>query len=137
MKNLIKIFFSVSGSAARVSLSELRVPLMWRDSDHFKNRGDYRRFAVFCLARVGTEIHDTALICPVDRAQTDITFPDVLLLWVFYIYKYKYRKKALKFLSLTFWSQKVDSFIIFFENKNFFNLIACPEHRRIIDFFFF
>ncbi|CAG5075797.1 Similar to Rtkn: Rhotekin (Rattus norvegicus) [Cotesia congregata] len=70
---------SVSGSAARVSLSELRVPLMWRDSDHFKNRGDYRRFAVFCLARVGTEIHDTALICPVDRAQTDITFPDVLL----------------------------------------------------------
>ncbi|KAK0089065.1 hypothetical protein PV326_004611 [Microctonus aethiopoides] len=66
-------------SSARVSLSELRVPLMWRDSDHFKNRGDYRRFAVFCLARVGTEIHDTALLCPVDRASTDITFPDVLL----------------------------------------------------------
>ncbi|XP_011302251.1 rhotekin [Fopius arisanus] len=66
-------------STARVSLSELRVPLMWRDSDHFKNRGDYRRFAVFCLARIGTEIHDTALLCPVDRALTDITFPDVLL----------------------------------------------------------
>ncbi|XP_034934432.1 rhotekin-like isoform X2 [Chelonus insularis] len=70
---------SVSGSTAKVSLSELRVPLMWRDSDHFKNRGDYRRFAVFCLARVGTEIHDTALLCPVDRAHTDITFPDILL----------------------------------------------------------
>ncbi|XP_023287617.1 rhotekin isoform X2 [Orussus abietinus] len=66
-------------STARVSLSELRVPLMWRDSDHFKNRGDYRRFAVFCLARVGTEIHDTALLCPVDRALTDISFPDVLV----------------------------------------------------------
>ncbi|KAF7988297.1 hypothetical protein HCN44_009942 [Aphidius gifuensis] len=66
-------------STARVSLSELRIPLMWRDSDHFKNRGDHRRFAVFCLARIGTEIHDTALLCPVDRALTDITFPDVLL----------------------------------------------------------
>ncbi|XP_043290150.1 rhotekin-like isoform X2 [Venturia canescens] len=70
---------SLPGSTARVSLSELRVPLMWRDSDHFKNRGDYRRFAVFCLARIGTEIHDTALLCPVDRALTDISFPDVLL----------------------------------------------------------
>lgn len=74
--------FSAPVSTARVSLSELRVPLMWRDSDHFKNRGDYRRFAVFCLARIGTEIHDTALLCPVDRALTDITFPDVLLLYV-------------------------------------------------------
>ncbi|XP_046420157.1 rhotekin-like isoform X1 [Neodiprion fabricii] len=70
---------SLPVSAARVSLSDLRIPLMWRDSDHFKNRGDYRRFAVFCLARVGTEIHDTALLCPVDRALTDVTFPDVLI----------------------------------------------------------
>ncbi|XP_012259077.2 rhotekin-like isoform X1 [Athalia rosae] len=70
---------SLPVSTARVSLSDLRVPLMWRDSDHFKNRGDYRRFAVFCLARVGTEIHDTALLCPVDRALTDVTFPDILV----------------------------------------------------------
>ncbi|XP_066585985.1 rhotekin-like isoform X3 [Prorops nasuta] len=68
-----------NGSTARVSLSDLRIPLMWRDSDHFKNRGDYRRFAVFCLARVGTEIHDTALLCPVDRNLTDLSFPDVLV----------------------------------------------------------
>ncbi|XP_043479506.1 rhotekin-like isoform X2 [Leptopilina heterotoma] len=66
-------------STARVSFSDLRVPLMWRDSDHFKNRGDYRRFAVFCLARIGTEIHDTALLWPVDRVLTDISFPDVLV----------------------------------------------------------
>lgn len=77
---LFKFIFSTSVGTARVSLSELRIPLMWRDSDHFKNRGDHRRFAVFCLARIGTEIHDTALLCPVDRALTDITFPDVLLL---------------------------------------------------------
>lgn len=63
----------------KLSVSDLRFPLMWRDSDHFKNRGDYRRFAVFCLARIGTEIHDTGLLCPVDREQTDISFPDILI----------------------------------------------------------
>jgi rhotekin len=56
------------------------MPLMWRGTDHFKNKGDYRRFAVFCLARIGTEIFDTTLVCPVDRSMTDITFPDSLIL---------------------------------------------------------
>jgi len=65
---------------AQVSLSDLRMPLIWRDTDHFKNKGDYRRFAVFCLARIGTEIYDTTLLCPVDRSLTDLTFPDVLVL---------------------------------------------------------
>ncbi|GLV43728.1 hypothetical protein CBL_06948 [Carabus blaptoides fortunei] len=65
-------------STARVSFSDLRIPLIWRDTDHFKNKGDYRRFAVFCLARVGTEIYDTTLLCPVDRSLTDLTFPDSL-----------------------------------------------------------
>ncbi|KAJ9596458.1 hypothetical protein L9F63_012497 [Diploptera punctata] len=64
---------------ARVSLSDLRIPLMWRDTDHFKNKGDYRRFAVFCLARIGTEIYDSTLLCPVDRSLTDLTFPDVII----------------------------------------------------------
>lgn len=67
------------GSVGKLSISDLRIPLMWRDSDHFKNRGDHRRFAVFCLARLGTEIHDTSLLCPIDRAHTDISFPDVLI----------------------------------------------------------
>ncbi|KAG7201016.1 hypothetical protein KM043_003369 [Ampulex compressa] len=66
-------------TTGRLSLSDLRFPLMWRDSDHFKNRGDHRRFAVFCLARLGTEIHDTSLVCPIDREHTDISFPDVLV----------------------------------------------------------
>ncbi|XP_031842481.1 rhotekin isoform X2 [Nomia melanderi] len=70
---------STSKSTGRLSISDLRFPLMWRDSDHFKNRGDHRRFAVFCIARVGTEIHDTTLLYPIDRGQTDISFPDVLL----------------------------------------------------------
>lgn len=66
----------------KVSLSEIRMPLMWRDTDHFKNKGDHRRFAVFCLAKIGTEIYDTSLLCPVDRNLTDITFSDAILLWV-------------------------------------------------------
>ncbi|TGZ51984.1 rhotekin isoform X1 [Temnothorax longispinosus] len=69
----------ISGSTGKLSISDLRIPLMWRDSDHFKNRGDHRRFAVFCLARLGTEIHDTSLLCPIDRAHTDLSFPDVLI----------------------------------------------------------
>lgn len=67
-------------TTAKVSLSEIRMPLMWRDSDHFKNKGDHRRFAVFCLIRIGTDIFDTSLLCPVDRSLTDISFNDVILL---------------------------------------------------------
>lgn len=65
---------------AKVSLSEIRMPLMWRDSDHFKNKGDHRRFAVFCLVRIGTDIFYTSLLCPVDRSLTDVSFNDSLLL---------------------------------------------------------
>lgn len=64
----------------KLSISELRMPLMWRDSDHFKNKGDHRRFAVFCLVKIGTDIYDTSLLCPVDRSLTDISFNDAILL---------------------------------------------------------
>ncbi|XP_012153250.1 rhotekin-2 isoform X3 [Megachile rotundata] len=70
---------NISESNGKLSISDFRFPLMWRDSDHFKNRGDYRRFAVFCLARVGAEVQDTSLLYPIDREQTDISFPDTLL----------------------------------------------------------
>ncbi|XP_031630250.1 probable polyketide synthase 15 [Contarinia nasturtii] len=66
-------------TTAKVSLSEIRMPLMWRDTDHFKNKGDHRRFAVFCLVRIGTDIFDTSLLCPVDRSLTDISFNDAIL----------------------------------------------------------
>lgn len=64
----------------KVSMSEIRMPLMWRDTDHFKNKGDHRRFAVFCLVKIGTDIYDTSLLCPVDRNLTDVTFNDAILL---------------------------------------------------------
>lgn len=71
-----------SKPAGKISLSEIRMPLMWRDSDHFKNKGDHRRFAVFCLAKIGTEIFDTTLLCPIDRNSTDISFSDSIILCV-------------------------------------------------------
>lgn len=74
------LYRTTTACSARLGLTDLRFPLMWKDTDHFKNRGDYRRFAVFCLAKVGTEVLDTSLVTPVDRSATDITFPDALVL---------------------------------------------------------
>ena len=34
---------------------------------------------MFCIVRVGSQIYDTALVSPVDRNCTDVTFNDVLL----------------------------------------------------------
>lgn len=55
--------------------TDIRIPLIWKDSDYFKNKGDYRRFAVFCLLKIGTEIYDTIMV-NVDRNITDICFDD-------------------------------------------------------------
>lgn len=66
-------------SYAGVSLSDIRIPLMWKRKDHLKDSGDNRRFAVFCLARIGAQIYDSALICPIDRSHTDINIEDVFL----------------------------------------------------------
>lgn len=65
-------------SRATVSISELRIPLMWRDVDHFKNRGDYKRYALFCLLKIDSQIYDTQLISDVDRHVTDVDFDDVI-----------------------------------------------------------
>ena len=54
-------------SYAGVSVSDVRIPLMWKRKDHLNDSGDRRRFAVFCLARIGAQIYDSSLICPVDR----------------------------------------------------------------------
>lgn len=64
---------------AKVAVSDIRMPLIWKDSDHFKNKGDCRRFVAFCLLKIGTEIYDTALITNIDRNVTDISFEDVIV----------------------------------------------------------
>ncbi|XP_076372659.1 rhotekin-2-like isoform X2 [Tachypleus tridentatus] len=67
----------VSASNSRVSVSDIRIPLIWKD--HFKNKGTNKKFAIFCLVKIGTEIFDTSLIKNVDRNMTDITFDDVII----------------------------------------------------------
>ena len=61
---------------AKASVSEIRIPLLWKDTDIFKNKPDTRKFAVFCLLQIGTEIYDTFLTT-VDRTVTDICFDEV------------------------------------------------------------
>ncbi|TNN51568.1 Rhotekin [Liparis tanakae] len=63
----------------KISLSDLRIPLMWKDSEYFKNKGELQRCAVFCLLQCGTEIHDTDLVM-VDRTLTDICFEGTTIL---------------------------------------------------------
>lgn len=70
---------NLSPCKAQVSVSDIRIPLMWKDTDHFKNKGDHRRYAVFCLIKIGTEIYDSSLISNVDRSMTDISFDDVIV----------------------------------------------------------
>ncbi|KAG0429921.1 hypothetical protein HPB47_023162 [Ixodes persulcatus] len=73
---------SVEPSNARVAVSDIRMPLIWKDTDHFKNKGDYRRFAVFCLLKIGTEIYDTTMVSNIDRSMTDVSFEDVIVFHV-------------------------------------------------------
>ncbi|CAB1332635.1 unnamed protein product [Coregonus sp. 'balchen'] len=64
-----------------VAISDLRIPLMWKDSEYFKNKGELHRCAVFCLLQCGREIYDTDLVM-VDRTLTDICFEDTIILQV-------------------------------------------------------
>ncbi|XP_051536792.1 rhotekin-like isoform X2 [Myxocyprinus asiaticus] len=62
----------------KLAISDIRIPLMWKDSEYFKNKGELHQCAVFCLLQVGTEIHDTDLVI-VDRTLTDICFDDTVI----------------------------------------------------------
>ncbi|RVE66055.1 hypothetical protein OJAV_G00122780 [Oryzias javanicus] len=64
--------------SGKVALSDLRIPLMWKDSEYFKNKGELHRCAVFCLLRCDSEIHDTDIVM-VDRTLTDICFEDPVI----------------------------------------------------------
>ncbi|XP_030625128.1 rhotekin [Chanos chanos] len=62
----------------KVAISGIRIPLMWKDSEYFKNKGELHRCAVFCLLHLGREIRDTDLVM-VDRTLTDICFDDIII----------------------------------------------------------
>ncbi|NXN52999.1 RTKN2 protein, partial [Rynchops niger] len=63
---------------AKVAVTDIRIPLMWKDSDHFSNKEKSQRYAVFCLFRMGAEVFDTELAV-VDKAITDICFENVTI----------------------------------------------------------
>ncbi|KAM6090555.1 rhotekin-2 isoform 2-T2 [Theristicus caerulescens] len=63
---------------AKVAISDIRIPLMWKGSDHFNNKEKSQRYAVFCLFRMGAEVFDTE-VAIVDKAITDICFENVTI----------------------------------------------------------
>ncbi|NWX56827.1 RTKN2 protein, partial [Promerops cafer] len=63
---------------AKVAISDIRIPLMWKGSDHFSKKEKSQRYAVFCLLRMGAEIFDTEVTI-VDEAITDICFENVTI----------------------------------------------------------
>uniref|UniRef100_A0A8C6DSB2 Rhotekin n=1 Tax=Moschus moschiferus TaxID=68415 RepID=A0A8C6DSB2_MOSMO len=62
----------------QICISDLRIPLMWKDTEYFKNKGDLHRWAVFLLLQIGEHIQDTEMIL-VDRTLTDISFQNSVL----------------------------------------------------------
>eukprot|EP00079_Xenopus_tropicalis_P027307 XP_012821549.1 PREDICTED: rhotekin-2 isoform X1 [Xenopus tropicalis] len=62
----------------KVAISGIRIPLMWKDSDHFSNKEKTQRHAVFCMLRLGQEIHDTDMVI-VDKTMTDVCFENVTI----------------------------------------------------------
>ncbi|XP_016154988.1 PREDICTED: rhotekin-2 isoform X3 [Ficedula albicollis] len=63
---------------AKVAISDIRIPLMWKGSDHFSKKEKSQRYAVFCLFRIGAEVFDTEVTI-VDEAITDICFENVII----------------------------------------------------------
>ncbi|CAF1638189.1 unnamed protein product [Adineta ricciae] len=61
---------------ATVTLSDIRLPLQW--SKMKKAKTDQKKFAVFCLARIGCEIIDTQLKF-IDKHSTEVIFTDQLV----------------------------------------------------------
>ncbi|XP_048407094.1 rhotekin-2 isoform X6 [Stegostoma tigrinum] len=68
-----------SACSGKVAISDIRIPLMWKDSDHFNNRGKSPRFAMFCLVKIHTQIFDTEMVI-VDKTLTDICFENLMIL---------------------------------------------------------
>ena len=62
---------------AEVSLSDLRIPLAWKQRDQISDlAGDNKKFAVFCIVRSGTQVYDTAMVT-IDKSVTDLAFSDI------------------------------------------------------------
>ncbi|XP_053313991.1 rhotekin isoform X2 [Spea bombifrons] len=62
----------------KLCISDLRIPLMWKDSEYFKNKGELHRCAVFCALQLRGELYDTDMVF-VDRTSTDICFESAVV----------------------------------------------------------
>ncbi|KAM5236453.1 rhotekin-2 [Ctenodactylus gundi] len=62
----------------KIAISDIRIPLMWKDSDHFSNKEQSQRYAIFCLFKLGAEVFDTDMVI-VDKTVTDICFENVTI----------------------------------------------------------
>ncbi|KRZ42972.1 Rhotekin-2, partial [Trichinella pseudospiralis] len=58
---------------------DVRIPLAWKNKDHFLNKGDSRSYAVFAVCEIGDDIFDTRLVSHVDRTFTDIQFEETFV----------------------------------------------------------
>ena len=65
---------------AKIAISDIRIPLMWRDSDRQRGGDSRRQYAVFCMLTIGTEIYDTVLLKDVDSSMMDLCFDDIVVL---------------------------------------------------------
>ncbi|XP_078354423.1 rhotekin-like isoform X2 [Oculina patagonica] len=62
----------------RLSLSDIRVPLMWTQDDHNKTKTEQRLYYVFCLLKLDGQVLDTAL-AETDESETDISFDNIIV----------------------------------------------------------
>lgn len=62
----------------RVALSDIRVPLMWRDNVHFTGKTGDQSYYAFALIRCGDQVRDTPLY-EVTSADTDMYFDQTLI----------------------------------------------------------
>ncbi|XP_004681132.1 PREDICTED: rhotekin-2 [Condylura cristata] len=67
-----------SACKGKVAISDIRIPLMWKDTDHFSNKEGPQRYAIFCLVKLGAEVFDTDMVI-VDKTMTDICFENVTI----------------------------------------------------------
>lgn len=61
---------------ATVTISDLRIPLVWRDAEDYLSKDDH--CAAFCLLRIGSTICSTRLLANVDRNTTELVFDDII-----------------------------------------------------------
>ncbi|XP_077309924.1 rhotekin-2 [Lithobates pipiens] len=62
----------------KLAISGIRIPLMWKDTDHFGSKEKSQCYAVFCMLKLDREIFDTDMVI-VDKTMTDICFENIIV----------------------------------------------------------